>query len=194
MSKIILATTSPYRKEAFAMLGLDFETASGNIDENFANRPENPAELVRELAKRKAESVAKNYSEELVIGFDSVGYFENKILEKPKDEENARKRLLKMSGKQFEFYTGVCLIDVKDNKKYENVVFTKAFMRELSETEIKKYLAQDQNFKTYALGFDPLGHSSMAFIEKIEGSYNNLLRGIPMEKIVEMLKGAGIKI
>ncbi|MDO8529097.1 MAG: Maf family nucleotide pyrophosphatase [bacterium] len=194
MQKIILATTSPYRKEAFAMLGFDFETASSNVSESFENRPKNPEDLVRELAKRKAESVARNYSEGLVIGFDSVGYFENEILEKPKDEEDAKKRLLKMSGKQFEFHTGVCLIDIKNNKKCENVVLTKVFMRELSKTEIEKYLDQDRNFKTYALGFDPLGHASMSFIEKIEGSYNNLLRGIPMEKIVEMLKEAGVEI
>lgn len=194
MKKIILATTSPYRIEAFEMLGLDFESSGSNIDEKFEGRPNDPQALVSELAKRKAEFVAKNYTDGLVIGFDSVGCFENEVLEKPKDKEDARARLLKMSGKQFQFYTGICLINVENDKKYQDVAITKAFMRELSNSEIERYLTQDQNFKTYALGFDPLGHASMAFVEKIEGSYNNLLRGIPLEKIVTMLKEAGANI
>jgi predicted house-cleaning NTP pyrophosphatase (Maf/HAM1 superfamily) len=74
------------------------------------------------------------------------------------------------------------------------VVATNVEMRAMSESEIKKYLNQDSNFNTYALGFDPLGHLSSSFVQKIEGSYNNLLRGIPLETIVEMLKGMGIEI
>lgn len=194
MKRIILATTSPYRIEAFEMLGLDFESSGSNIDEKFEGRPDDPKALVSELAKRKAEFVAKNYTDGFVVGFDSIGCFGNEILEKPKNKEEAKIRLLKMSGNQFQFYTGICLIDVKNGKNYQDVAVTKAFMRELSNLEIERYLMQDKNFKTYALGFDPLGHASIAFIEKIEGSYNNLLRGIPIERIVTMLKEAGANI
>jgi septum formation protein len=194
MKKIILATASPYRQEAFKMLGIDFEAAASKIDEDFPGRPSDPQELVKELARRKAEFVAKNYTDALVVGFDSVGCFESEILEKPKNKEEAKRRLLKMSGKEFKFYTGICLLDAANNKKYQDISVTRVAMRELSDLEIERYLAQDQNFNTYALGFDPLGHASMAFVEKIEGSYNNLLRGIPVEKIVIMLKKAGANI
>jgi septum formation protein len=194
MKKIILATASPYRQEAFKMLGIDFEATASDIDENFPGRPSDPQELVKELAKRKAEFVAKNYTDALIVGFDSIGCFGSEILEKPKNKEEAKKRLIKMSGKEFNFYTGICLLDVANNKKYQDISITKAAMRDLSDLEVERYLAQDQNFNTYALGFDPLGHASMAFVEKIEGSYNNLLRGIPVEKIVKMLKETGINI
>ncbi len=83
MVKIILATTSPYRKEAFGFLGIDFETEGSKVDESKVER-NNPKELVKQLSKLKAEAIAKNHPDAIVIGMDSVGYFNGKILEKPK--------------------------------------------------------------------------------------------------------------
>lgn len=187
MKKIILATTSPYRIAAFEMLGIPFESCGSDVEEKFLGRPNDPQGLVRELSKQKAEAVAEKYSAGIVIGFDSVGWFRDKILEKPKTEKEERERLADLSGKSFQFFTGVCVIDVANGKKYERVACTDAHMRKLETAEIEKYVAEDPAFRTYALGFDPLGHSSVSFIEKIEGSYNNILRGIPLELIVEMI-------
>jgi septum formation protein len=72
---IILATKSPYRKEMFEQLGLEFITEPSNVNEYTDERPEEPIELVKYLAKIKAKAVAKNNSKGIVIGFDSVGYF-----------------------------------------------------------------------------------------------------------------------
>ena len=187
MPKIILATTSPYRIEAFKMLRIEFKAAGSEIDEDFFGRPDKPQELVKELAKRKAEAVAGKYTDEIVIGFDSVGWFQNKILEKPKNHEEAYERLMIMSGKAFQFFTGICIIDTITGEKQQRVSITEAQMRNIQTAEIEKYLEEDRNFTTYALGFDPLGHSSAGFIEKINGSYNNILRGIPLELIMDML-------
>lgn len=187
MKKIILATTSPYRIEAFKMLGFPFESAASNVEENFSGRPASPIELVKELAKRKARSVADKYKDGLIIGFDSVGWFGENILEKPKNREEAHERLVMMSGKNFQFYTGVCFLDAESGNMQEVVSGTDCLLRNLRILEIEKYLDEDPNFKTYALGFDPLGHSSVGFIKKIDGSYNNLLRGIPLELIAEAL-------
>lgn len=193
-SKIILATTSPYRQQAFEMLGLDFVAEGSNIDEDFEGRPSAPNDLVKQLSKLKAESVVKNHSEGVIIGFDSVGWFNNFILEKPKSREEAFSRLKSLSGNSFDFYTGVHIINISDSKVLSKVVKTIVDLRELTDSEIDKYLKQDSNYNTYALGFDPLGHFSSSFVEKIEGSYNNLLRGIPLEAIVEILKEMGVKI
>lgn len=187
MSKIILATSSPYRIEAFRTLGLEFEAVKSEIEENFFGRSDKPQELAAELAKRKAEAVSKKYKKEIVIGFDSVGWFFGKILEKPKSREAAYERLVVMSGKEFQFFTGVCLIDGGSREKHERVVITDALMRNIGTWEINKYFEEDPDFKTYALGFDPLNHRSSSFIKKINGSYNNILRGIPLETISEML-------
>lgn len=189
--KIILATSSPYRQEAFKFLGLNFVTNASNIDEYFDGRPESPEELVTQLARIKAEAVAKNYSEGIIIGFDSVGLLNNEILEKPKSREEAFNRLKAFSGNNHQFYTGIYMINLKENKRISRVVKTDVFMRTLSEKEINKYLDQDPKFDTYALGYDPLGNYSSTFVKRIEGSYNNLIRGIPLETIVEMLSEVG---
>ena len=192
MSKIILATTSPYRKETFGYLGIPFEAEGSNTDESQAERND-PEELVKSLSKLKAEAVAKNHSDAIVIGMDSVTYFNDKILEKPKSREEDFQRLKALSGNNHQFYTGVYIVNTATNKAISRVVKTEVFMRNLSEKEINKYLDEDPHFKTYALGYDPVKHISSSFVKKIEGSYYNLLGGIPLEVIVEMLGEIGYK-
>jgi septum formation protein len=194
MKKIILATTSPYRQEAFQLAGVEFEAVGSNVEEKFEGRPNNPNELVCELAKQKALAVAEKFKEGVVVGFDSVGWFNGEILEKPQSEEEAVLRMQALSGNSFEFFTGIYLIDVVEKKITQASVVTKVNMRNITDDEIKKYLKQDDKFKTYAVGFDPLGHYSSTFAIDIVGSYNNFLRGIPTEHIIEMLKEAGVEI
>lgn len=192
MKKLILATTSPYRIETFGYLGIPFETEGSNVDESLAER-KNPEELVNHLSKLKAEAVAKNHSDAIVVGMDSIVFFEGKILEKPKSKEEDFKRLKDLSGKNHQFYTGIYLIDTTSGKRLSRVVITDVFMREFSDQEINRYLEEDPNFNTYALGYDPIRHISSSFVKEIRGSYYNLLGGIPLETIVEMLKEIGHK-
>ncbi|MFA5076352.1 MAG: Maf family protein [Patescibacteria group bacterium] len=194
MTKIILATTSPYRIAAFKELSLDFISEGSDVDEKFINRPTKPQELVLTLAQLKAENVAKNHQEGIVIGFDSVGYFQGQILEKPQSVAEGRERLIKLSGQKYFFYTGVWLINLDNQRVISRAVETEIDMRQLSEAEIDKYIAQDPNFKTYAHGYDPVGHYSSTFALKLVGSYNNFSLGIPLEAIAEMLIETGYKI
>ncbi|MFA6190092.1 MAG: Maf family protein [Candidatus Staskawiczbacteria bacterium] len=193
MRKIILATTSPYRIKAFKFLGIDFEPQASSVDESLIERKD-PENLVKALSKLKAKAVAKNYADAIIIGFDSVGYFNGQILEKPKSKEEAFKRLSSLSGNNHQFYTGIFMLDTKSGKEISKIVPTQVFMRKFSKEEIDKYLNEDQYFNTYALGYDPLEHSSSSFIERIEGSYNNITRDIPLEQIMEMLNDIGYKI
>ena len=85
------------------------------------------------------------------------------------------------------------IVDTATNKTLSKIVITDVFMRELSDEEINKYLEEDPHFNTYALGYDPVKHISSSFVKKIEGSYYNLLGGIPLETIVEMLREIGYK-
>lgn len=193
ISKIILATTSPYRREAFGFLGIDFEAEGSEVDESQAER-NNPEELVRQLSELKAEAVAKNHSDAIVIGMDSVGYFNGKILEKPKSKEEAFERLKNLSGKNHEFYTGIFIINTSTKATVQKVIKSEIFMRELSDLEINRYLEQDSYYNTYALGYDPLKNISSSFIIKLVGSYNNVLRGIPLEILPEMLSEVGYNL
>lgn len=193
MTKIILATTSPYRIEAFKFLGIDFEAEGSRVDESQTERKD-PEELVKTLSRLKTEAVAKNHSDAIMIGMDSIGCFNGKILEKPKSKQEAFERLKNLSGGKFEFYTGICMINTATRAVASKIVKSELFMRELSEKEINQYLEQDPHYNTYTLGFDPLKNISSSFIAKLVGSYNNVLRGIPLEVIPEMLSEVGYKL
>lgn len=188
--KIVLATTSPYRIEAFRFLGIDFIAEGSKVDESRVER-NNPEELVKELSKLKAEAVAKKYKGAIVIGMDSVGCFNGKILEKPRSREEGTERLKFLSGKNHQFYTGVHVINTTSNKAISKMVKTEVYLRDFSGEEIEVYLNQDEFYNTYAIGYDTLGHYSSTFAKSIEGSYNNFLRGIPLEIIPEILKEMG---
>lgn len=192
--QIILATSSPYRIKAFKFLNLNFIAKASNADEDSEERPNTPKELVLYLAKLKNKAVAKNYKEGIVIGFDSVGWFDEQILEKPKSKDEAFERLKSLSGKTHQFYTGIYSINIKTKEQISKIVETEVSLRNLTDSEINKYLKQDPKFNTYALGYDPLEHYSSTFVKNIKGSYNNLLRGIPLETIVEILSKTGYKI
>ncbi len=193
MSKIILATTSPYRIEAFKFLGIDFEAEGSKVDESQAERKDSE-ELVKTLSILKAEAVAKNHADAIVIGMDSIGCFNDKILEKPKSKDEAFERLKNLSGNKFEFYTGIHIINTLTQATTSKIVKSELFMRELSEGEINQYLEQDPHYNTYALGFDPLENVSSSFIAELVGSYNNVLRGIPLEVMPKMLSEVGYKL
>jgi len=99
-----------------------------------------------------------------------------------------------LSGKHHEFYTGVYMVNVSTGQTVSRVVKTDLFMRVLSDSEISRYLEQDPHFNTYAQGYDPLGNISASFVRRLEGSYNNFIRGIPLEVVVEMLPSVGYKL
>jgi septum formation protein len=193
MPKIILATGSPYRIEAFKFLGIDFFAEASKVDESQLERNV-PEKLVGQLAKLKAEVVAKNHADAIVIGMDSVGFFQGKTLEKPTSRQEGFLRLKMLSGSNYQFYTGIFMLDVANNQTLSKVVKTEVWVRQLTDDEINRYLDQDPNFNTYALGYDPVGHFSSTFNTKIEGSYNNALRGIPLEVVIKMLYQLGYKI
>jgi len=195
MTKIILATTSPYRIEAFEFLGIPFEAEGSKVDESQIPR-DNPEELVKQLSKLKAEAVAKKYRDAIVIGMDSVGYFNGKILEKPNSKEEVFQRLKFLSGKKYYFYTGVYMVNTANQKTISRVVRDEIFIRKLSDSEINKYFEQDKEsiYRTFAHGYDVKNKISCSFVSKIVGSPNNVLRGIPLEVLPEMLSRVGYKL
>ncbi len=186
--EIILATTSPYRIRAMELAGISFEARGSDIEEYFEGRPNNPIELVKHLSRLKAEYVAKGCADSLVLGFDSVAEYNGEILEKPRGELEAFERLKKLSGDEHDFHTGISLINTKTGKLEEEVVSTHVEFRELSIEEIICYLREDPNYRSYASGYDSLGNRSTSFIRRIDGDPNNILRGIPLAAVVEMIR------
>ena len=191
MTQLILATTSLHRRKAFGSLGFNYTAESSNVNEYFAGRPDNPQELVKKSAELKAKAIAPNYANAIIMGFDSVGFLGNTILEKPKSKQEAFEKLRSLSGKDHQYYTGIHMINTANEQELSRVVKTDISMRELNDSEIEKYLNEDEGYKNLALGYNTLKHTSLSFIKRIEGSYHNILWGLPLETIVEMLPEIG---
>ncbi len=193
MPKLVLATSSKLRINAFQNLGLPFETQASNINEKDPNRPDNPEDLVLHLATQKAKNVAATLDEGFVIGFDSVGW-NGEIMEKPASREEAESRLANLSGKNHELFTGVNLQNIHDQKETSAIANTIITFRKITAAEIRKYLDQDDAYKKIALGYNPCSQYSLSFIKKIRGSYNNFLSGLPLEVITENLPKIGYNL
>ncbi len=190
-TRLVLASTSPFRKEILKKLGVAFETASPDIDESpLAN--ETPPQLVIRLAEQKARAVADEFPEHLIIGSDQVAVIDNKIIGKPHTHERAVEQLSNASGKTIRFYTGLCLYNSKtDHYESEAVPFDVVF-RKLSPSQIEHYLRAEKpyncagSFKSEALG--------ISLFEKLVGEDPNTLMGLPLIRLVAMLEKQGLNI
>ena len=134
--RFILASASPRRKELLEQIGVKSDILPATGEEVITK--ELPGEVVMELAKQKAEEVAKTAgADALVLGADTVVAYEGKILGKPKDEADALRMLTMLSGKEHEVYTGVALIDNRDQSMENFFERTKVTMYPVSEEEIR---------------------------------------------------------
>ena len=183
--KLILASTSPFRKTILSKLGVDFDTASPDVDET-AIENETPQQLVERLSIAKAKAVAEKMNNALVIGSDQVSVINGEIVGKPHTHENAVKQLQNASGKTVTFYTGLCLYNSITNQYQSEVVPFNVVFRTLTEQQIENYLRKEEpyncagSFKSEALG--------IVLFEKLEGEDPNTLMGLPLIRLVKMLE------
>ena len=168
MRKIILASTSPKRKEMLEEAGLVFEVVPSNYEEDMTLNLI-PSELAKFLSKGKAENVAKDFEDAIIISADTFVYFENNILGKPHTVEKAYKMLRTLSGKTHSVFTGFTIIDTRENKIISKAVETKVSFKELSDEMINDYI-RNGNPLRYA-GSYTLNDIADKFIEKIEGDH-----------------------
>jgi len=153
---VVLASTSPFRKELLQRIGIDFETAAPDVDETpLAN--ETPEDLVKRLSEAKARAIGQS-CRGLIIGSDQVATTGSDILGKPGTHEKAVEQLRKLSGKLVTFYTGLCLLNSETDETQVDVIPFKVQFRELDEQQIERYLRADQpyncagSFKSEGLG------------------------------------------
>ena len=191
MKTLVLGSTSPFRKSILEKLNLVFECAKPNIDET-ALTNETPQALVERLAIEKAKAVAKAFPNALIIGSDQVAVCDGEILGKPHNFENCVKQLSKFSDKNVTFYTGLCVHDSSVNKTISLIEPFIVHFNKLSQTEIESYLKAEQpyncagSFKSEGLG--------ICLFKKLEGDDPNSLIGLPLIKLVEILKQHGLDV
>lgn len=183
--KLILASTSPFRKAILDKLCVDFTTAAPETDET-ANENETPQQLVERLSIAKAKAIADKTQDALVIGSDQVSVINGKIIGKPHTHENAVAQLQMASGKTVTFYTGLCLFNANTKQYQSEVVPFNVVFRQLSDQQINRYLLKEKpyncagSFKSEALG--------ITLFERMEGDDPNTLMGLPLIRLVKMLE------
>lgn len=187
MSQIILASSSPYRKQLLERLGLPFSTHSPNIDETPLPN-EQPVDLALRLAKQKAQVVAHQYPGQLVIGSDQVATHQGKALGKAGSFDKAHAQLSQLSGQTIEFHTALCVTDGKQ-QQYANVVTVCEF-RQLSAAEITHYLEQDKPWDT--AGSAKAESLGIALMERLRSDDPTAIIGLPLIELSRMLRVFGI--
>lgn len=188
MQNLILASSSPRRKELLENLHLTFEVSSSDVDESF-DPGLTPEEIVKELAFRKANAVFKQYPESCVIGSDTVVVKDGNVLGKPGSSEEAFSMLKSLSGTAHSVYTGVSILAPgKQIKFYEK---TDVVFWELTDEEINSYIGTGEPFdKAGAYGIQGLG--SM-LVKSISGDYFSVV-GLPVSRTVRELRKAGYSL
>ena len=176
---IVLASTSPRRQNLLKQLGLNFIVHPSGIEENLS-QASSPEEYVLTLSRKKAIEVAKNYNDALIISADTIVVLDGEIINKPKDPDEARQMLKKLSGKTHKVYTGFTILDTKTSKIYSDFEVTDVKFRELEDDEIEQYIATGSPFdKAGAYGIqDDYG---AVFVERINGCFYNVV-GFPLTK------------
>ncbi len=180
---LILASNSPRRKEILTSLNIEFKVISPGVDECSADSCY-PEHLSIINAKLKSKTVAENHPSKLVLGADTVVELDGDILEKPIDEKDALNMLMRLSGKQHQVVTAVCLTRRSD---YLSIIFAEksivefnVFSREIAEDYMQKVHVLDK-----AGAYAVQEHGSI-IIKKIIGSESNVI-GLPIEKLLKAL-------
>lgn len=181
MKRFIVASASPRRRELLSNLGFSFEIIPSDADESCDGKL-SPEELVRELAKRKAESVFQLDKKSVVLGCDTVVEHKGTVLGKPESREKAKEMLRMLSGKTHNVHTGVCIISNEKTVSFVNTVKVEFF--ELSEELIDSYASTGEcDDKAGAYGIQGLGS---VLVKKIDGDYFSVV-GLPLAQTARAL-------
>ncbi|GAA0685960.1 7-methyl-GTP pyrophosphatase [Marinobacterium maritimum] len=186
---LVLASSSPWRREILDKLGLPYRTKHPEIDET-PLPDESAAALVSRLAEEKARAVAPAYKDALVIGSDQVAVLDEQIIGKPGTHERATEQLRALSGRSITFLTGLCLLNTATGKTHVEVVPFHVHFRKLSDGLIEDYLQHEQPYNC-AGSFRSEGAGIVLF-ERLEGEDPNTLVGLPLIRLVRMLEAEGV--
>ncbi|MDP2243633.1 nucleoside triphosphate pyrophosphatase [Pseudomonas sp.] len=191
MPPLVLASSSPYRRELLTRLRLPFAWCAPEINET-ARPDEDARALVRRLAEEKARALTSKYPQHLIIGSDQVALLDGQILGKPETHERAHAQLLAASGNSVTFLTGLALLDSQSNHCQTDCITFTVHFRQLSDAQITRYLEAEQpydcagSFKAEGLG--------VSLFRSTEGTDATSLIGLPLIRLVDMLHASGIDI
>lgn len=185
MPPLILASTSPFRRQLLARLGLPFEAANPAVDEALLPGEKPEAGALR-LSEAKARAVVSLHPDALIIGSDQVACLDGQVFGKPGTHENAVRQLQTMRGRRVNFFTGLCLLDASSGRAHRRGVPTLVTFRDLTDTEIESYLRQEQPYN--CAGSAKSEGLGIALIARIDGEDPNALIGLPLIALCDLLR------
>lgn len=189
--RLVLASTSQYRRQLLERFGQRFTVAAPDVDET-ALPGETPIDLVARLARAKAEAVAHRHPKSIVIGSDQVALFGREIIGKPGNPERCIDQLKAFSGQRLSFHTAVHVIQSDSGSNEGHLDVTTVHFRKLSEEEIERYVARERpvncagGFKAEALG--------ISLFERIDSQDPTALIGLPLIWLSAALRRAGLQL
>ena len=191
--RLVLASTSPYRRALLARLGLGFETAGPRCDEDALKDQGLPvAELVTRLARDKALSLVDDYPDAVIIGSDQAGDLDGAVLGKPGTPAAAREQLQRLQGRAHRLWTAVCVVDARTGERREDLDVHHLRMRRLSDAQIARYVAADDPVDCAgAYKIEGLG---ISLFERVRGDDFTAVIGLPLTRLVALLGRFGIEV
>lgn len=189
--RLVLASTSPYRRQLLERLHVPFAVANPHVDET-AQPGESPEALCLRLAIAKARAVAADFPDALIVGSDQVAELDGRALSKPGDHANAVAQLRAMRGRSIRFLTAVAVHDAAAGRTLSRVVPTEVAFRDYADAAIERYLAIDRPYdcagsaKSESLG--------IALIRSLHGDDPNALIGLPLIALVDLLAEHGAPV
>ena len=188
--EIILASGSPRRKELLSLICPDFKVIVSGCSETVTQTV--PGKIVEELSRQKAEDVSRQVEAGIVIGSDTIVFLpegddeeKGKVLGKPADREDAFHMIRSLAGRSHLVFTGVTLIQAEDPKKTETFhCATRVYVHDMSDAEIEHYLDSGEAFDK--AGSYGIQGAFAAYVDKIEGSYQNVV-GLPVAQLYRAL-------
>jgi MAF protein len=187
--RLILASESQSRRRALDILGLTYEVHPSSIDEK-SIRDSDPAALTKKLAEAKAWKVAALFPDAVVVAGDAVVAKNGKILEKPRDKEEAVRFLGELSGSTFHFVTSLTVIRSDTKKMLSTVETSEIKFRHLVDREIHDYVAQ-YPVLSFAGAFE--GDAVLRFADSVSGSYN-FITALPVSRLAVFLRDQGVDV
>jgi MAF protein len=188
---LVLASSSPYRRQLLSQLGLSFKGHHPDIDESTIPG-ETARELVSRLATQKALAISADAQGGLIIGSDQVAVQGDKIEGKPRDRQDAIRQLSEASGREITLQTGLALLNSTSGRVQVDVIPYKVRFRKLTLPQIEAYLDVEVPFGCCgSLRADGLG---IALLESLTGDDPSALIGLPLIRLVEMLESEGVQV
>jgi len=189
--KVILASSSKFRKQLLDKLNISFKCISPDIDEKRLNN-EAVKDYVKRLSIEKASKIACSNQKSIIIGSDEVADLKGRIIGKPITKKNARKQLKMLSGNKVVFRTGLCVLNSETGKYYASVNNYNIFFKDLNDSIISKYLESDDVLKCAAsIRIEGL---AINLVRKMNGADPSSIMGLPLIKLIDYLARFNIDI